>query len=87
MATLTLRDIDESVMNRMRSMAKKERRSLNSQVLVVLDKGLANAANPFNGMPEALIAKAQDAAWAELAGRWEGDFPPIERSFGREVDL
>jgi len=83
MATLTLRDIDERVMTRMRRTAKKERRSLNSQFLAVLDRGLERTENPLKASEKARAAK-QRAAWAELAGKWEGEFPPIERiTFGR----
>ena len=32
------------------------------------------------------VAK-QNAALASLCGTWVGEFPPIERTFGREVDL
>jgi len=88
MATLTVRDIDESVMKRLRSDAKRERRSLNSQILSMLDRaGLPSTERPRFDIPEELIARAQRAAWAELAGKWVGEFPPIERTFGREVEL
>ena len=86
MATLTLRDIDEDVMNRMRTDAKRERRSLNSQFLTVLDRGLGNVYEDSETARKAQIEKQNEALRA-LCGSWEGEFPPIERTFGREIDL
>lgn len=75
MASLTIRDIPNELLARMREAAARERRSLNRQVLVLLESSL-----PEDGDVEEHRLKAeigtQVQAWQRLA-----------EQFGAEVDI
>ena len=75
MATVTLKNVPEDLLGRLRSMAAEERRSLNQQILYLLDSALRAEADV-----EKLQADAarQATAWRRLAGRWVSRESPEE---------
>jgi plasmid stability protein len=91
MPSITIRNIPEDLMERIRALSRKERRSINSEILVLLEKALAyaNKADP-SADPE-----LQVKIWEELSGRWEDSRSTEEiiddiysrRTPGREVEL
>jgi plasmid stability protein len=96
MPSLTLKDIPTSLMERLRSRAAQDRRSLNREAILLLEQALA----PGAGAAPASIAEAErDAqlvAWERLGGRWPGGDAALDamvsdiydaRTEGREVDL
>ena len=93
MPSLTLKDIPEDVMERLRAVARRERRSLTQQVLVLIEGGLAERDHRA-GQPSPAAAQ-QVARWRELAGRWASDQSFADevaglaeaRTSGRTVDL
>ena len=92
MASLTLKDIPDELLELLRQRAKQEDRSLNQQVLELLAGAVATAPSKVAVGEE--IA-SQVAAWRELAGQWsseqsvqeELDEPYGARTLGREVEL
>lgn len=74
MPSITLKDVPEDLLARLRVAAGRARRSLNQEALVLIEGGLA-----ANETAEER-AERQVAAWRALAGGWVS-----ERSFEEEV--
>jgi plasmid stability protein len=93
MASLTLQNIPDDLLARLRAAAGEERRSLAQEVLVFIEEALATRVDVDREPPRDTAAQA--AAWRELAGTWRSDRSADEeiadlyaqRSLGREVDL
>ncbi|NOY28548.1 MAG: hypothetical protein GXP62_22060 [Oligoflexia bacterium] len=93
MPSLTLKDIPVELMERLRSAARRERRSLTQQVFIFIEGGLAERDHRA-GQPSPAAAR-QVARWRELAGRWASDESFADevaalaeaRTSGRTVDL
>lgn len=94
MPSLTIKDIPEEVLAKLRVRAVTDRRSMSKEAIHLL--GLALSANAEDE-PARLReqARAQVEAWTRLSGRWQSDVDAdteIEalyaaRSGGRAVDL
>ena len=96
MASLTVRDIPAGLMDRLRALSARERRSLNSEILIVLEAGLrVHVAEGVAGHAERVSRNVQLALWEQLAGKWEDERETSEiiadirgaRTPGREVSL
>ncbi len=93
MPSLTLKDIPDDMMERLRAAARRERRSMTQQILVLIEGGLAELDHRA-GVPSPSAA-AQVARWRKLAGCWTSDESFDEevaalaraRTTGRSVDL
>ncbi|MEM1206296.1 MAG: hypothetical protein AAGN66_23895 [Acidobacteriota bacterium] len=88
MASLTLKNIPDDLLARLRAQAGEDRRSLNQQAIYLLERAL--------GEPDpAAEARRQVDLWGDLAGTWESDLSVREeidslyrsRSRGRDVEL
>lgn len=92
MASLTLKNIPDSVLDRLRERAAADRRSLTQEILFLLEEAMAR---PDRGATPEEAARSQVRAWSALAGRWRSDRTPAQeveellagRTPGREVDL
>ncbi len=90
MASLTLKDIPEDVLEELRELAKRERRSLNRQALVLIEGGLERETGRMSARRQSQIK-----AIRELAGSWQSDLTFEEevaeiyaaRTGGRKVEL
>jgi plasmid stability protein len=93
MASLTVRNIPEQLLEGLRVLSERERRSLNNEVLVVLEEGLASKAERLEAAP--LGSGLQADLWLDLCGLWQDERSADEiiedihahRTLGREVDL
>lgn len=91
MPTLTLKNVSDTLLKRLRKLAGQQRRSLTQQALYLIEGGLAER-EPETAEQQ---ASAQVSAWRDLAGRWVSDQTAQEeinnvyaaRSEGRKVDL
>ena len=89
MSSITLKDVPEELLVRLRSAAARERRSLNQEALILIEGGLAARETAEER------AHRQVAAWRALAGAWVSDrvFEDevadlyAARTAGRDVDL
>lgn len=89
MSSITLKDVPEELLARLRVVAARERRSLNQQALILLEGGVAARETAEER------ARRQVAAWEALAGGWsseqsfEDEVADVyaSRSPGRDVDL
>lgn len=96
MASLTVRDIPTELLDRIKILSSRERRSLNKQFLVVMEDGLRTHAAALERNREVgPTPSLQVAMWRDIAGKWEDDRPTDEiiadirrhRTVGREVEL
>jgi len=93
MANLTIRNIPEDLLTSLRKLSEKERRSLNSEVLVLLEKSVLQEALGKNS--DTISLQAQIELWSRLAGAWDDSRTTDEiiedilahRTPGREVEL
>jgi plasmid stability protein len=87
--SITLKDVPEELLVRLRGAAARERRSLNQEALVLIEGGLAARESVEER------AERQVRAWQALAGAWVSDRPFADevadlyaaRTSGRDVDL
>ena len=94
MPSLTLKDIPTALLERLRTRAAQDRRSLNREAIWLLEQALEPSAEPATRLRQE--AEAQLAAWHTLAGRWQGSEPETDelvadiyrsRTQGREIAL
>lgn len=94
MPSLTVRNISENMMEKLRAVSKAERRSLNNEILVILEKGLEELASDSN-IRDSVPRSTQLSIWQELCGTWEDSRSTKEiigditdhRTFGRDINL
>jgi len=92
MATITLKNVPEGLLSQLRRLATEERRSLNQQILHLLDAAVSAGADPRRLKAE---VDRQTAAWRRVAGRWKSDESTADeiariyaaRTEGRAIDL
>jgi plasmid stability protein len=95
MANITVRNIPEELLNKLRTLSTLERRSLNNEILVILERGIARESNRNSRMTASQPKDAQLKVWENLCGRWKDKRQTDEiikdvigsRSMGRQVDL
>jgi plasmid stability protein len=94
MPSLTLKDIPMPLMERLRSRAAKDRRSLNREAIWLLEQALEPSGDPALYLRQE--RDAQLGAWKALAGRWQGSNEETDelvediyrtRTLGRDVVL
>jgi plasmid stability protein len=92
MPNLTIRNVPEDLLKNLRKLSQRERRSLNSEVLVLLEKSVMQDAVGINS--DTITIQAQTELWSKLAGEWD-DYRSAEeitdailarRTPGREVE-
>lgn len=92
MANLTLRNIPDEMLAKLRTLSEIERRSLNNEILVILEKGLqAEESN----LERHISSNTQLSLLKDICGKWEDSRSTkkvIEdvyssRSKGRKVNL
>ena len=92
MASLTLKKIPEALLRELRRTAEKERRSLNQEIILLLERALGERGSVT---ATERTKRAQLAAWRKLAGKWESRLDAATearrimdaRTSGRDVDL
>lgn len=93
MAAITLKNVPEKLLSKLRRTAAANRRSLNQQALLMLAEASEQAAP--KGAVESTAAAAQLAEWRALCGAWRSDASTKielariyrQRSAGRKVEL
>lgn len=94
MASITLKNIPDHLLDRVRELAARDHRSLNKEFLHLVEMALrGERAGPADRVREQVVA--QTNAWNELAGNWKSDLDKVAeteaiyaaRSTGRLVDL
>lgn len=76
MVSLTIRNIPEEILKRIRIFAAKERRSLNSEMLIVIEEGLSariseKTGTNSEGNASFVSSAGREKIWEELCGAWQ----------------
>ena len=95
MANITIRNIPDELFEQIKTLSTLEKRSINSELLLIIEKGTAAAASNSYKTEKAIPSSIQIHLWKGLAGRWEDDRPTEEiiseiysgRTDGREINL
>lgn len=93
MINLTVRNIPDNIINKIKTLSKIDRRSINSEILVILEKGLSSIITTKN--QNKISKETQVKIWQELSGKWEDSRTTKEiinniissRTLGRKVKL
>ena len=93
MPSITLKDIPVELLDRLRTSARSQRRSITQQALYLIEGGLSEA-DRSSGLPSQ-EGREQVRRWRELAGRWQSSLSFEDelasltgaRTEGRSVEL
>lgn len=94
MPSLTLKDIPTALMERLRTRAAQDQRSLNREAIWLLEQALAPSGDPATQLRQE--CEDQLGAWRALAGHWQGGADEVDdlvadiyrsRTLGRETVL
>ena len=92
---LTIRNIPDNVINKIRTLSQMEKRSLNNEILFVLERGLQDEIRHFFKIKRSVSTDTQVNIWKRLAKEWQDDRSTDEiindiynsRTLGREYQL
>jgi hypothetical protein len=95
MANITIRSIPESVFAKLKLLSEIDRRSLNNELLIAIECGLAEMERNAARSGNRLSSETQIALWGDLAGKWKDQKPKAKqikeiyaaRTMGRDVSL
>ena len=95
MANLTVRNIPDELLNKIKLLSVLEKRSLNNEILIILEKGLSKESDSAKYVKNHISNDTQIKLWQNLCGRWKDSRSTVEiisdiigsRSQGRRVDL
>lgn len=95
MSNITVRNIPNSVFEKIKLFSEIERRSLNSQLLIVIEKGAEAMEKQFPQTRPKMSKEMQVSLWSELCGQWKDQRSTKEiikeivgsRTMGREISL
>ena len=93
MVNLTIRNIPDEIINKIKTLSHLEKRSLNNEILIILEKGLFNEINSRKN--KKISKEAQVKLWEKLSGLWQDqrttkqiiDDIYSQRSKGRDINL
>jgi plasmid stability protein len=95
MANITVRNIPDSIFEKLRLLSEIDRRSLNNELLVAIESGVAVLERKQAGSPAQVHPEAQVTLWKGLCGKWKDVKTKEEqieelledRTLGREVSM
>ncbi len=71
MSSLTIRNIPESIFEKLKFLAGRSRRSLNSEFLIAIERGAFLLESEFPKTQRPISVEMQVALWQELSGKWK----------------
>jgi plasmid stability protein len=95
MASITIRNIPDSVLSRVRTLSEVEKRSINSEFLILIEKALTTEIETRENFNIPISKENQIKMWENLSGTWEDERSTDEiisdiyssRTKGREIEL
>lgn len=92
---ITVRNIPDEVIEKIRTLSKMEKRSLNSEILLVLEKGTQEELHQRFDIKKNISKSAQIDIWKKLSNQWQDERSTDDiikdiyenRTLGREVKL
>ena len=93
MPNLTIRNIPENIMKKLKTLSEIERRSMNSEILLIIEKGLDKEKSNKN--KKYINPEMRIKLWNNLSGKWKDSRKTEEiikgiiddRSEGRDFTL
>ena len=70
MANITVRNIPDSVFEKIKLMSEIARRSLNNELLIAIEKGAIEMEKQLSQMKHKISTETQVSLWTELCGQW-----------------
>jgi plasmid stability protein len=95
MASLTVRNIPDAILEKLKALSSLDRRSLNNEVLIILERGTGEEVRERMRNAKRLSKVTQLEIWKNLLGTWEDARSAREiiddirnhRTIGRDVRL
>ena len=95
MPNLTVRNIPDEIFDKLKTLSILEKRSMNNEILVVLEKGVSKEIHDFEGSKNSISRETQLNIWSNLSGKWEDSRKTKDiindiishRSPGRDIEL
>ena len=95
MANITIRNIPDSIMEKIRTLSTIEKRSINNELLLIIEAGLNEESERKTKNENIIPKESQIRIWEKLMGKWEDDRSAKEiiediyahRTPGRNIDL
>ena len=92
---ITIRNIPDDVITKIKTISEMEKRSLNSEILMVLEKGMQEEIKNRFKIKNHISKSSQINIWKKLSNSWQDDRTTEEikndiyedRTLGREIDL
>ncbi len=93
MTNITVKNIPDEIIEKIKILSEIEKRSINNEILVILEKGLSKKIYTIKKIQ--LSKDTQIKIWENLCGKWEDKRSTKEiiddiysnRSLGREINL
>ncbi|MCL4245126.1 MAG: hypothetical protein KJ002_08365, partial [Candidatus Dadabacteria bacterium] len=70
MANITIRNISQSVFDKLKLISRREKRSLNNEILRVIELGLSKIEADTGAASSPISKETQLAIWRDLSGKW-----------------
>lgn len=95
MANITIRNIPDSVYEKIKQISALEKRSINNELLVIIEKGTDTEIKNIQKSKRTIPKSIQIKLWKNLSGVWEDNRTTDEiiedifdsRTGGRDIDL
>lgn len=95
MANITIRNIPDSILEKIRTLSTIEKRSINNELLLIIETGLNEESERKTKNENIIPKESQIRIWEKLMGKWEDDRSAKEiiediythRTPGRNIDL
>ena len=95
MANITVRNIPDSVFEKLKLLSEIDRRSLNNELLIAIEKGAEEMEKQIPQMRHKISTETQVSLWSELCGQWRDQKSKDKtikeiydsRTLGRDVSL
>ena len=92
---LTIRNIPDDVIKKIKILSQMEKRSLNNEILLVLEQGVQEKVEHLFKIKKSINKNTQVSIWKRLAKEWKDDRTTDEiiddiyssRTLGREFQL
>ncbi len=92
---ITIRNIPDDVVSKIRTLSQMEKRSLNNEILFVLERGVQEEVRYYFNLKRNISKETQIEIWTRLSKEWQDDRSTDEiiddiynsRTLGREFKL
>ena len=92
---ITVRNISDEVINKIRILSKIRKRSINNEILMILEQGIGEELNKTVREKKLIIKETQISIWQKLMNEWDDNRSTDEiiddiyskRTLGRNLEL